>query len=75
MIQPTDEQQRAWMAQWRSAAVALARVRQAELADADLARIASDLEDACLASARARGPAATSELVEQQRILRRWHRG
>jgi hypothetical protein len=28
MIQPTDEQQRAWMAQWRSAAVALGLVEQ-----------------------------------------------
>lgn len=57
------------MAQWHSAAIALARVRQAELVDADLARIATDLEDACVASARARGLASTSGLIEQQRLL------
>ena len=71
MTQPTDAQQRAWMAQWRSAAVALAQVRQREVASADLGRIAADLEDACLASARARGPALTSGLVAQQRALHR----
>jgi len=45
---PTDHQQREWMAQWHSAAIELARVRLAELASADLARVASDLEDARL---------------------------
>jgi len=69
MIPPTDAQRREWMAQWRSAAIALARVRQSELVDADLARIASDLDDACLVSARARGRAPTSGLIEQQRLL------
>lgn len=71
MTQPTDAQRRAWMAQWRSASVALERVRQGELATADLARIAADLDDACLASARARGAALTSGLVAQQRALHR----
>ena len=59
------------MAQWRSAAVALERVRLQELGTADLARIAADLDDACLASARANGSALTSGLIEQQRLLHR----
>ena len=74
MTQPTDAQQRAWMAQWRSASVALARVRQREIDTADLARAAADLDDACLASARTRGPALTSGLVAQQRALHRMPR-
>lgn len=57
------------MAQWNAAAVALARVRQSELADVDLARVAADLEDACLASVRAQGPAPTSGLIAQQRLF------
>jgi hypothetical protein len=70
---PTVEQQRAWMAQWQSAAAALAAVRQQELETADLWRIASDLEDACVASARraAADLPATSGLVEQQRLFHR----
>jgi SpoU rRNA methylase family enzyme len=71
MLPPPDAQQRAWMQQWRSAAVALAQVRLAELLQADLARIAAELDDACLAAAKARGDAATSGLVEQQRLFRR----
>jgi hypothetical protein len=71
MIPPTDRQQRDWMTQWHSAAIELAQVRQVELASADLARIASDLEDACVASAQARGPAPSSGLIEQQRLLTR----
>jgi hypothetical protein len=72
MTAPTDAQRQGWMAQWRSAAVALERVRLQELRAADLARIAADLDDACLASLRAHGPDVTSGLIEQQRIL---HRG
>ena len=71
MIPPTDAQRRAWMKQWRSAAIALARVRQHEASHADLARIAADLEDACNESARARGTVAASGLTEQQRIFHR----
>jgi hypothetical protein len=71
MTTPTDEQRRAWMAQWRSAAVALERVRVQELDTADLSRIAADLDDACLATVRARGPEPYSGLIEQQRILNR----
>lgn len=71
MTMATDIQRRAWMAQWRGAAIALARVRLQELADADLARIAADLDDACLASVRAGETAPTSGLIEQQRFLHR----
>ncbi len=71
MTTPTDAQRRAWVAQWRSAAVALERVRLQELRAADLARIASDLDDACLEVLRARGPAPTSGLIAQQRFLHR----
>ena len=75
MMTPTDAQRRAWMAQWRSAAVALERVRLQELAAADLARIAADLDDACLASARSGDLEPTSGLIAQQRVLRRRHGG
>ena len=71
MTTPTDAQRRAWVAQWRSAAVALERVRLQELRAADLARVAADLDDACLAFARARGLAPTSGLIAQQRFLHR----
>ena len=67
----SESQQRAWMAQWRTAEIALARVRQAELATVDLARVAADLEDACVVSAQASRPALTSGLVEQQRAFHR----
>jgi hypothetical protein len=69
MTTPTDAQRQGWMAQWRSAAVALERVRLDELRTADLARIAADLDDACLASMRAHGSEPTSGLIEQQRIF------
>lgn len=59
------------MTQWRSAAVALERIRLLELQAADLARIAADLDDACLASVRALGPGPTSGLIAQQRFLHR----
>jgi hypothetical protein len=61
-----------WMAQWRSAAVALEQVRIVELATIDLNRIARDLEDVCRA-ARFR-PSTTSGLVDQQREFRRVQR-
>jgi len=59
------------MAQWRSAAVALANVQQREVESADLGRIAHDLEDACVEAARARFSSQTSGLIEQQRIFGR----
>ena len=59
------------MAQWRAAAVALERVRLEELRTADLARIAADLDDACLAAVRAHGSELNSGLIEQQRLLHR----
>ena len=69
MLAPSEAQQRAWLAQWQTAEIALARVRQAEIATMDLARVAADLEDACNASALAERGAATSGLVEQQRAF------
>jgi len=71
MTTPTDAQRQGWMAQWRSAAVALERVRLEELRTADLARIAADLDDACLAAVRAHGSELNSGLIEQQRLLHR----
>lgn len=60
------------MAQWRSAAVELARVGQSELMQVDLWRVAADLEDACVSSALAvASTPASSGLVEQQRWLHR----
>jgi hypothetical protein len=71
MTTPTDAQRRAWVAQWRSAAVALERVRLEELRDADLARIAADLDDACLAASVARGSEQSSGLIAQQYFFHR----
>jgi hypothetical protein len=59
------------MSQWRSAAVALAQVRAQEIASADLARIANDLDDVSIQAARARSLATSSGLVAQQRIFGR----
>jgi hypothetical protein len=70
MSDPTRAQQLAWMAQWRSAAIALERVRVEEMAGADLARSAADLDDVSIVAARARGRQTTSGLVEQQRLFR-----
>lgn len=70
MTTPTRTQQLSWMSQWRSAAVALARVKAEELAAVDLPRIASDLDDACIEAARPRSLATSSGLVIQQRIFR-----
>lgn len=64
-----DAQQLAWMAQWRSAAVALERVRIQEIRALDLARVAADLDDACLATVHTAGPRPTSGLIAQQRIF------
>jgi hypothetical protein len=69
MNAPMRDQQQAWMAQWRSAAIALERIRAAEMASADLARIASDLDDLSIAAARIRGGETTSGLVVQQRLF------
>lgn len=69
MTAPTESQKRQWMTQWRRAAIALEEVRLKELQAADLARIASDLEEACLEAVRSAEPSVTSGLVEQQRVL------
>lgn len=69
MITPTDAQRRGWMAQWRRAGPALERIRLNELLSADLARIAQDLEDACVASVRANPPGPDSGLIAQQAAL------
>jgi hypothetical protein len=74
MTVPTKAQKLAWMRQWRSAAVALERIRVEEVRNADLARIASGLEDACLASVRARGLDSDSGLIAQQRTFMRQRR-
>ncbi len=69
MIPHIERQQRAWIAQWRAAGPVLEQVRLQELATADLGKIASALEDACLEAVRYREPTRQTGLVEQQRIL------
>lgn len=71
MTAPTEAQQRTWMAQWRSAAIALERVRLLELESADLARIAADLDDVSRLAARTRATVTTSGLIAQQRLFHR----
>lgn len=69
MIQPTAAQAQAWIAQWRAAGPALARVRAAELEQLDLWRVADELEEALEVSVRAEPASATSGLIEQQRLF------
>jgi hypothetical protein len=71
MTAHTLAQRQAWMAQWRSAAIELARIGQRELEHADLWRAAAELDEACIAAAQAAslGPQTTG-LIEQQRW---WH--
>ena len=72
MTTPTSAQQRAWMAQWRSAAKELAHAGQAELEHVDRGRVAAGLEDARVSSAReALLLPQTSGLIDQPRWLHR----
>ena len=58
------------MAQWRSAAIALERIRADEFREANLAVVAAQLDALCLQSVRNNPPGPTSGLIEQQRIFR-----
>ncbi len=69
MTTPTVAQARAWMAQWRIAATALAQVRAAELRAVDLSDVAEQLDQALWARIRNEPPSQTSGLVEQQRVF------
>ena len=71
MRTPSAQEQLTWISQWRSAAVALERVRINELAHADLARIAEDLDDLSVVAARERGRETSSGLIRQQALFRR----
>jgi hypothetical protein len=63
------------MAQWRGAAVALARVRLAEVQVADLDAVAAQLDDATRVAAAAHAMSRDSGLIEQQRLFRRGRDG
>jgi ABC-type uncharacterized transport system YnjBCD ATPase subunit len=69
MRPPTDVEKRAWIAQWRTAAVALERVRVSEHRAMDLAEVAAELDEALLASVRQGERSEHSGLVEQQRLF------
>lgn len=71
MSAPSPVQARRWMDQWRSAGVALASLRAAEVAQVDLWQVAEALEEALLAAVADRELPRTSGLVEQQRIFAR----
>ena len=71
MTKPTDAQAHAWMAQWRAAGPALARVRAAELEGVDLWRVGEELEEALWIRVRTEPASEASGLVEQQRIFTR----
>jgi len=66
---PTEAQRRMWMAQWRHAAVALAKVKAEEMARLDMKVIATQLEDASLLAIRHHPPRPSSGLIEQQRAF------
>lgn len=69
MPPPTDVEKRAWIAQWRTAAVALEGVRVSEHRAVDLAEVAVELDEALLASMRRGGRSEHCGLVEQQRLF------
>lgn len=69
MREPTDSEKRRWAQQWRSASLALARVRQRELRDVDLSREALALESLARVARPSRSHVPTSGLVEQQRLF------
>jgi len=71
MTRPTDAQAQTWMSQWRTAGVALARIRAAELEEVGLWRVADELDEALWARVRAEPVSLTSGLVEQQRLFAR----
>lgn len=68
---PTEAQRRAWIRQWRSAAIALDRVRYEELQRVDMGRVAQELEDLYQAARVREASRRTSGLVELQRLLHR----
>ncbi len=68
---PTNAQKRRWIEQWRSAGVALARVRAEELQRVDLLEVSVQLEDASRMAIARHPPLPSSGLIEQQRILHR----
>ena len=68
---PTEAQRQAWMAQWRSAAVALERIRADEFRNADLALTIAQFDGISMELLRTNPPKPTSGLVEQQRVFRR----
>lgn len=70
MTDPSREQLELWIAQWRSAAVALAKVNAEEVRAANLAQIAEALDDVSIVAARARGVSTTSGLIVQQRLFK-----
>ncbi len=71
---PTAAQQRAWLAQWRAAAVALEQQRWLEFRQADLGMVAAQLEDALLQSLRTDPPGLSSGLIQQQQLFHRHRR-
>jgi hypothetical protein len=75
MDQPTELEMRRWLQQWRSASLALARVRHEELRDVDLEREALALEPLALSARRTRSDVTTSGLIEQQKLFHRTSRG
>lgn len=70
MTDPSREQLELWIAQWRSASVALAKVNAEEVRAANLAQIAEALDDVSIVAARARGVSTTSGLIVQQRLFK-----
>ena len=70
----TPEEQRAWMAQWRSAAEALERVKMEELSSLTEQAALRDSDDLLSLGPFEIGPEreCSSGLVEQQRWFRRW---
>lgn len=69
MTTPTPDQQRAWMAQWRTAGPALARIRAEEVQQVDLAAVIVSLNDAYRAARAMAMPTSPSGLIEQQRLF------
>ncbi len=73
MNESEKEDIRRWLAGWQTAGPTLERLRAEAIRNSDTAAAIEQLSDAFESALRHYPPAATSGLVEQQRIFARLH--
>jgi len=71
MNEPEEENIRRWLAGWQTAGLVLEKLRAEAIRNSDTAAAIEQLSDAFESALRHYPPAATSGLVEQQRIFAR----